>query len=57
MRSLSMKAEFKHFDIAIRKQLESCLDSENLTDALEQKYCKFLSPEKGVYAVAQHFTF
>lgn len=35
MRSLGMKAEFKGSDIAIRKQLETCLDLENLTDALE----------------------
>lgn len=57
MSSLSMKAEFKHFDIALRKQLDICLDSENLINALEQKYWQFLSPENGIYVVAQHFTF
>lgn len=57
MRSLSMETEFKHFDISIRKQLEICLDSENLTDALEQKIFQIFSPENGIDVIAKHFIF
>jgi len=41
-----VEAEYKYFDTTVRKQLEDCLYLESLTDALEQKYCQFLSPEK-----------
>lgn len=46
-----MKAKFKYFDIATRKQLKICSNLENLTCALKQTYCNFLSRENRVYMV------